>query len=207
MLTEKEFFSIKEAAEYLSKDCSNEYSASDIIYLGEIQQLPIGAYRTLNDEIVYLTASDISKFDPKKHTFKNTPDFSLVIGFNDPDDALAFDESQADIPISNAEHLETVENIGEFVVPRKHLDLFLKNLVGGNFLVAALSCYKKQKTRDLWRNRYLEYLELKKNNPKATLALLSIKTANALKAKDDKIGSKTIEKEISRILRKIPSPL
>ena len=231
MLTEKKFFSIKEAAEYLSKECSEEYSVSDIIYLGEKQRLPIGAYRTLTDEIVYLAASDISRFDP----LKNTSEFPLMLGFNNPDDALKFDESFkcpheasfGDIndpkspfndpanplvpeasnfgtPFSNAEHWETTEGIKKLVVPRKYLDRFLKNLTKGDYLDNALNSYTKPETKELWRKRYYVYLKVRKENPKDSHFVLSVKTADYLRTEGDKVGNKTIEKDISRILKEIP---
>lgn len=233
MLIVKDFLSIQEAADYLSKKCGEgeDYSASDIIYLGEKQRLPIGAYRTLTDEIVYLTASDISKFDP----LKNTSEFPLMIGFNNPDDALKPDESfnypeeasfgdindpkspfndptnslvpeekKLDIPFSNALHWETTEGIEKLVIPRKYLDRFLRNLLGGDYLDNALNRYAKPETKELWRKRYYIYLEIRKENSKEPHSVLSVKTAESLSTKGDKVGNKTIEKDISRILKEIP---
>ena len=49
--TDNPYVSLQEAADYLSKQQGEETTVRDIIYLGEIGKLPIGAFRFRRAEI------------------------------------------------------------------------------------------------------------------------------------------------------------
>jgi hypothetical protein len=121
----KPYFSVQEAADYLSEKLEKKITVRDIISHGESGDLPIGAfrsgvgeYRHLAEQVIYIPRDYISGFDPVKAV---CPSYCLLVGYSSPEAALVGGSTEV---LGSGQ--DTVDDIEKLVIPAEYLDKLLE---------------------------------------------------------------------------------
>lgn len=158
MIPRKEFLSICQVSEKLTRSFCESFSESDVIELAATGAIPVCARRTLNDETIYLAPSDVRQFDPMRNAH---PKATLMLGFKDPDAAL----SCVHTPFTDAAGWETVESISKLMVPVPYVDRYIHETMG--------KYGSRSKTQLKWKKVHGIWIEQKRKDPRAKTVALS----------------------------------
>lgn len=194
MLVHRQYFSVREAAEYLSEKLGEQVTIRDIILLGEIGTLPFGAFRSDVDELVYFPGHFLSSFDPVK---SDIPDLPLILGYDNPEDAL----KGGPVTFTEAPGYQSVTSIEKLVIPGEYLTNYItaqqRNLQNPRIE----DHYVKPETQQTWSTIRDIYRSVRREFPDQSKKWVAQKTAT--RAENDHgitINPDTIRKDIAKLL-------
>lgn len=201
--SDKQYLTLQEAADYLSKQLGETITVRDILYLGENGELPIGAFRhgrTVipgEPEVVYLPKFIIPTFDPVRN---DNPNFTLMVGYTNPDDAMA------DVPseFTGADGQECVDSIDKLVTPIEYLKKYLSNGIEEEWNPPVKENFKTLEAQNRWSIICNIYVQVKNDNPEDKTVALSRETQRRAALKGITLSASTIRKQIQKLFRNSP---